>query len=50
MDVGIAPTDVAITPGSTKAYVTNSVSKTVSVIDVLTNRVIKTINVNPELD
>ncbi|HSE83778.1 MAG TPA: hypothetical protein VLB01_04450 [Thermodesulfobacteriota bacterium] len=50
VEVGIAPTDVAITPGGIKAYVTNSVGKTVSVIDVLTNRVIKTINVNPKPD
>lgn len=37
--VGKYPTAVAVTPDGTRAYVTNSVSDTVSVIDTATNTV-----------
>ena len=46
--VGTEPWGVAITPDNTKAYVTNMVSGTVSVINALTLQVIKTIEVGTE--
>jgi YVTN family beta-propeller protein len=47
LNVGNAPLAIAITPNGAKAYVANSVSETVSVINVSTDEVIKTIIVSP---
>lgn len=46
INVGNSPTAVAITPDSTRAYVTNLNSNNVSVIDSGTNTVINTISIN----
>ena len=43
--VGRSPTEVAVSPDGTRAYVTNTGSSTVSVIDTTTNTVIATIRV-----
>jgi YVTN family beta-propeller protein len=43
--VGVEPITVAVTPNSTRAYVTNSGSASVSVIDTATNTVVATIRV-----
>lgn len=43
--VGVIPVGVAMNPGGTRAYVTNFVSNTVSVIDTSTNTVVATVAV-----
>src|SRR5712692_9047410 len=48
IQVGQEPQCVALTPDDSKAYVTNMVSGTVTVIDTRTFRVIKTVHVGTE--
>jgi len=43
--VGMSPIDVAITPNGAFAYVANSGSNDLSVIEVATNRVLATVKV-----
>jgi YVTN family beta-propeller protein len=48
-DVGVSPNDISVNPNTNKVYVLSTSSNSVSVIDGKTNRITKTINLDPAL-